>query len=198
MKALELFKLRRTQYALSKELPLPRKELEELILTVIRECPSAFNSQSSRAVILFGEQHSLLWDEIVKETLRPLTAPEKFGQTEQKLASFSAGTGTILFFEDQAVVRDLQAKFPTYANYFPDFSANSAGMAQFAVWTALAEAGIGASLQHYHPVINAQVRATWNIPEEWSFSAQMPFGGNAAAIQPKSYISDSGRFRVVG
>lgn len=71
-------------------------------------------------------------------------------------------------------------------------------MAQFAVWTALPEAGIGASLQHYNPVIDAQVQATWQLPASWQLSAQMPFGGNAGEIGSKEYMDDAQRFRVFG
>ncbi len=47
-------------------------------------------------------------------------------------------------------------------------------MAQFAVWTALAEHKVGASLQHYNPLVDAQTHKTWNLPESWKLRAQMP------------------------
>ncbi|MFB1010250.1 MAG: nitroreductase family protein, partial [Thiopseudomonas sp.] len=194
MSALQLFQQRRTQYALNNSLPLSRDAVEALVKSVIRESPSAFNSQSSRAVILFGEEHQKFWNQLVKEALRPLTPAEQFINTENKMASFAAGAGTILFFEDQDVIRNLQQKFALYADKFPEFSANSAGMAQFAVWTALAEAGIGASLQHYNPVIDAQVQANWQLPASWQLSAQMPLGGNAGEIGKKEYMDDAQRF----
>lgn len=36
--------------------------------------------------------------------------------------------------------------------------------------------GIGASLQHYNPIIDEEVKRAWGIPQEWSLIAQMPFG----------------------
>lgn len=198
MNALQLYKNRRTQYALGKNLPISREQVEQLIKEVVRESPSAFNSQSSRAVILFGAEHEKLWNEITKEILRPLTPAEQFVNTEQKMASFAAGAGTILFYEDQNVIKGLQQQFATYADKFPEFSANSAGMVQFAVWTALAEANIGASLQHYNPIIDEQVRETWNILASWQLSAQMPFGSNEQSIGDKEYMDDAERFIVHG
>lgn len=198
MQALQLYKKRRTQYALGSQLPIDRQEVENLIKQVIREAPSAFNSQSSRALILFGQEHQKLWNEVVKETLRPLTPAEQFVNTEQKMASFAAGAGTILFFEDQNVIKGLQEQFPLYADKFPEFSANSAGMAQFAVWTALAEANIGASLQHYNPLIDEQVRQLWDLPESWYLSAQMPFGSNEQGFADKDFMDDAERFRTHG
>ena len=198
MKALQLYQKRRTQYVLGEQLPLGRDEVETLIKQVIRESPSAFNSQSSRALILFGQEHQKLWNEVVKETLRPITPAEQFVNTEQKMASFAAGAGTVLFFEDRNVIKGLQEQFALYADKFPEFSANSAGMAQFAVWTALAEANIGASLQHYNPLIDDQVREIWNLPASWELSAQMPFGSNEQTIADKDYMDDAERFRVSG
>lgn len=198
MQALQLFKNRRTQYALGNQLPISQDETQQLIQEVIRESPSAFNSQSSRALILFGDEHKKLWNEVVKETLRPITPAEQFVNTEQKMASFAAGAGTVLFFEDQSVIQGLQQQFATYADKFPEFSANSAGMAQFAVWVALAEANIGASLQHYNPLIDDQVREIWNLPQSWQLSAQMVFGSNEQEIPSKDYMDDADRFRVHG
>src|SRR5690554_2722266 len=149
MSAIDLIKKRRTQYAIGKNIELSQSEVEELVRETVRETPSAFNSQSSRVVILFNDEHQKLWN-IVKDSLRPLVPAEQFPTTEAKLDSFAAGAGTILFFEDEKVIEGLQEKFALYADKFPIFSQNSAGMAQFAVWTALADKNIGASLQHYN------------------------------------------------
>jgi predicted oxidoreductase (fatty acid repression mutant protein) len=50
-------------------------------------------------------------------------------------------------------------------------------MLQSNIWTALREEGIGASLQHYNPVINEAVAKLFDIPKSWSLVGQMPFGG---------------------
>src|SRR5690606_22273637 len=112
---------------------------------------------------------------------------------DAKLNSFAAGAGTILFFEDQDTVKHMQEQFPLYADNFPIFSEQSGGMAQFAVWTALANVGIGASLQHYNPLIDAEVAKTWNLPASWKLRAQMPFGSNEQPIGDKTYIADDTR-----
>lgn len=198
MALLTAYRKRRTQYALNNELPLERAEVEMLIKDIIKESPSAFNSQSSRAVILFGAESETFWNGLVADALRPLVPADAFSDTEEKLAGFAAGAGTVLFFEDQNVVRGLQEQFALYADKFPEFSANSAGMAQFAVWTALANKGIGASLQHYNPVIDEAVQQKYGVPASWQLSAQLPFGGNAASIGEKEYMDDAERFLVFG
>lgn len=193
--AIELFKKRRTQYALGKNVILDQEQITDLVKEAVRQAPSSFNSQSSRAVILFGEQSDKFW-QLTREALRPLVPADAFATTEQKLDGFAAGVGTVLFFEDQVVVKSLQEQFPLYADNFPVFSEQSGGMAQFAVWTALADAGIGASLQHYNPVVDEAVAKTWNIPASWTLRAQMPFGSNEAGFVEKTFMDDEERFLV--
>ncbi|PXB90567.1 nitroreductase, partial [Pseudomonas aeruginosa] len=66
------------------------------------------------------------------------------------------------------------------------------------VWTALAEHKVGASLQHYNPLVDAQTHKTWNLPESWKLRAQMPFGAIAAPAGEKAFIAESERFKVFG
>ncbi|MBA8838775.1 nitroreductase family protein [Ochrobactrum sp. RH2CCR150] len=190
-------KKRRTQYALGKNLPLAKEQVAELVREAVKHTPSSFNSQSSRAVILFGAESDKLWN-IAKEELRKIVPADAFAQSEAKLDSFAAGAGTVLFFEDQNVVKGLQEKFALYADNFPVWSEQSGGMAQHSVWTALSDAGIGASLQHYNPLIDAEVAKTWDIPSSWKLRAQMPFGSNEQPFGEKAFMDDSDRFKVFG
>jgi hypothetical protein len=68
---LALAKQRRTIYALGKDLPLPEDDVVQTIQDAIKQAPSAFNSQSSRALILLGNEHNKFW-ELVREQLRKL------------------------------------------------------------------------------------------------------------------------------
>lgn len=191
--AIEIFKKRRSQYALGKNVDMGMEQLTELIKEAVRQAPSSFNSQSSRAVILFGEQSEKFW-QLAKDALRPLVPADTFAATEAKLDSFAAGVGTVLFFEDQNVVKGLQEQFALYADNFPVWSEQASGIAQFAVWTALAEAGIGASLQHYNPVVDDAAAKAWNVPASWKLRAQMPFGSNEAPFSEKTFMDDEQRF----
>lgn len=192
---LDKLKQRRTQYALGRDLPMSQEDLVSLIQDAIKHSPSSFNSQSSRAVILFGAQSEKLW-QIAIEAVRKVAPPENFDRTVTRLNSFAAGVGTVLFYEDQDVVRGLQEQFALYAENFPLWSEQSSGMAQLAVWTALADAGVGASLQHYNPLIDAAVAQEWNVPPSWTLRAQMPFGANAGGFGEKTFMDDAERFRV--
>jgi len=194
---IEAIRKRRSQYALGAKLPLPEAQVSALVREAVRLAPSSFNSQSSRVVVLYGDESRALWD-IAKSELRKIVPAEAFAATEAKIDSFAAGAGTVLFFEDQGVVEGLQQKFALYADNFPVWSEQGSGMAQFAVWAALANAGIGASLQHYNPLIDAAVAARWSIPASWKLRAQMPFGSNEQPFGEKTFIDDAERFRVFG
>lgn len=194
---LKILKSRRSQYALGRDLPISIEETDALIREAIRQSPSSFNSQSARALILFGDHSQQFWD-LVKEALRAIVPAADFPKTEARIDSFAAGAGTVLFFEDQSVVQGLQQKFALYADNFPIWSEQSSGMAQLAVWTALSDVGIGASLQHYNPLVDADVTRIWDLPETWKLRAQLPFGSHQGEIAAKSFIEDEGRFRSFG
>ena len=194
---IEALRKRRSQYALGASLPQPQSHITALIREAVRLTPSSFNSQSSRAVILYGDESRALWD-IVAAELRKIVPVEAFAATRAKIEAFAAGAGTVLFFEDQGVVEGLQQKFALYADNFPVWSEQASGMAQFAVWAALANAGIGASLQHYNPLIDAAVAARWDIPASWKLRAQMPFGSNERPFGEKTFMDDAERFKVFG
>ena len=192
--AIKLFENRRSIYAIGNELPISEEEVTALIKAAVKASPSSFNSQTSRVVILMDDAHQKLWN-IVEKTLEPLTPAEAFPNTQAKLASFAAGKGTILFFEDMDVVRSLQEQFALYAENFPIWSDQSTGIAQHAVWVALAEANIGANLQHYNPIIDEEVAQTFDIPANWKLRAQLVLGSIEAPAGEKTFMNDSERFK---
>ena len=188
---------RRTIYALNKNLPLPAAEVAKIIEHAVLHTPSSFNSQSTRVVVLFGAEHEKLW-QITEDALRASVPADKFEPTAQKLAMFKAAASSVLFFEDQEVVQGLQANFPAYADNFPVWAEHTDAMHQYAVWTTLAEAGIGANLQHYNPLIDNAVAEAWDIPASWRLRAEMVFGGIAAPAGEKAFAPLEGRFKVHG
>ena len=176
---------RRSQYALSDAAALSDAEIVDLVRSVAGEVPSAFNSQPQRVIVLFGAEHHRLWA-IVHDALRAVVKDDTaFAVTEQKIAGFDAAHGTVLYFDDTTVTTNLQEQFPSYAANFPVWAQQANGMLQLAVWSALRERGVGASLQHYNPVIDGAVRARLGLPEQWRLVAQMPFGGIGAEPDPK-------------
>ena len=194
---LELIKKRRSIYSIGKNLKHTPSEIEELIQEAVKHSPSAFNSQSSRVVILFNESHQNFWN-IVLDVLKTIVPAEALAGTEQKIQSFAAGAGTVLFFEDQDVIKGLQEQFELYADNFPVWSEHSTAIAQFAVWNVLAEQGIGASLQHYNPIIDEKINAAFDIPAQWKLRAQLVFGSIEGEAGEKAFIEDESRFKTFG
>ena len=192
--AKNLYQNRRSVYALGKNLPISEQDALEIIDNAVKYSPSAFNSQTAHAVVLLGENHQKLWDITFGELEKFLPNEEAKTATKGKIDSFAEAYGTILFFEDHDVVKGLQEQFPSYADNFPIWSEQSTGIASFAVWNALAEAGVGANIQHYNPVIDEKVAAEWNIPANLVLRAQMPFGEK---LQEAAPIERTSRVRVV-
>ncbi|WP_225999442.1 nitroreductase family protein [Paenibacillus sp. BJ-4] len=169
-------KERRSYYGISKEQVISDQKIQEIVEEAVKYTPTSFNSQTSRAVVLLGEHHDKLWN-ITEDILREVVGnEEQFKSTAEKMNGFRNGYGTVLFFEDNNVVAGLQQQFEAYADNFPIWSNQSNGMLQLVVWTALEQEGLGASLQHYNPLIDEKVKNEWNIPEHWKLIAEMPFG----------------------
>ncbi|KZO94018.1 Nitroreductase [Calocera viscosa TUFC12733] len=143
----DLVKARRSYYALSNKSPLTAEKIVKILQESLLFVPSAFNSQSSRVVVVFGKEHEALWD-LVLEVLKPVAPPEQYPRTIEKVnACFKSGFGTVLFFEDNASVIDMQEKFPLYQDRFPTWAQHTSGMLQYIVWLAFEKEGLGASLQ---------------------------------------------------
>lgn len=188
-------KQRRTIYAVGKSVALTPEQIESVIKEAVNHSPSAFNSQTSRIVTLFGDSHLQFWN-IVRETLRKIVPEAAFEGTNTKINSFAAGYGTVLFYEDQDVVKSLQEQFALYADNFPVWSEHSSAIAQFSVWTALSEQNIGASLQHYNPIVDAEIAEIFDIPANWKLRAQLVFGSIEAPAGEKTFMAEADRFKT--
>ena len=192
----ETIKKRRSCYHLG----VLSAEKQKLVPQIIKDCllvaPTPFNSQSARVILLENKNHKKLWN-IVLNTLQKKIQPENFAPDQEKIATFAAASGTILYFEDTVVTENLQKQYPAYAVNFPIWAAQANGMLQFSIWSALAGVGIGASLQHYNPIIDADVRSTFKVPATWRLIAQMPFGEILSAPQDKTFEPLEKRFKIL-
>jgi len=195
MSFLDHIKQRRTIYAVGKNVALTPEQIESVIKEAVNHSPSAFNSQTSRIVTLFGESQLQFWN-VVRETLRKIVPEAAFEGTNAKINSFAAGYGTVLFYEDQDVVKSLQEQFALYADNFPVWSEHSSAIAQFAVWTALSEQNVGASLQHYNPIVDAEIAEIFDIPANWKLRAQLVFGSIEAPAGEKTFMAEADRFKT--
>lgn len=173
---LDLFAKRHSFYDINSFLPLNKEEISKLIRRALEIYPSPFNSQSARIVLLFDKYHADFW-KIVEHTLLKSAPTEKAQAIEDKISTFAHGAGTVLFYIDQRVIETQERNFPLYAVHFKNWGYQCNAILQFMIWCAFANLQIGASLQHYNPIIDDEVKKTFHISEDWELAAQMPFGG---------------------
>ncbi len=193
---IESLKYRRSYYALTDKNPAGDAKIEEIINQVIKYTPSAFNSQSTRMVLLLNNHHKELWN-IVLQSIKPLISATAFAKSKAKIeGSFASGHGTILFFEAESIVKDMEEKFPLYKDNFKIWSQQTSAMHQLMTWCLIEELGLGASLQHYNPLIDSEVHKRWNIPASWNLVAQMPFGVATDAPGEKLMLPVEERVKV--
>ncbi|KAK2955443.1 putative Fatty acid repression mutant protein 2 [Blattamonas nauphoetae] len=193
---LDLLKQRRSIYALGRNVSIPNDKLITLIKECLRQSPTPFNNQSVRVVICLGAHHEKIWDTTTK-ILKDMSKDEsKFAATQAKMDGFKAGFGTILFYNDETVVENFRKQFPPYEANFPIWAEQSQGIAQQSVWVALAEQKIGASLQHYNPLIDAKMTEFFEIPPHWTLRAEMVIGSIEAPAGEKSFLPEEQVFKV--
>lgn len=189
MTIINSLKDRRTYYNINKNLPVSEKEIEEKVKEITELVPDAFNMKSARVVLAFGDKHDQLWDEIYNVFEGKVA--------REKIDSFKAGAGTVLFLYDEETVKKMQEDFSLYAENFPVWANHANGMLQISVWSALRELNVGASLQHYNPVIDRKVKEIFDIPENYKLLAQMPFGGIVSEPDKKEKEDIDNRVKVI-
>ena len=79
----KLAEKRRSIYALSDELPVANDEVIKLVEHAIMHTPSSFNSQSTRVVVLLGDEHQKLWD-ITENALHKIVDDEENFRVNEK------------------------------------------------------------------------------------------------------------------
>ena len=188
MTILDTLKKRRTIYQLNKNMPVSDEEVIQVIKDVTELTPDAFNMKSARVIVAMNDNHDALWD-VIYDAFEGKVSKEK-------IQTFKDGYGTVLYFIDDQDVENLQEQFALYADNFPVWAQQANGMLQYGIWNALADLNVGASLQHYNPVIDKAVKEMFNVPEHYRLIAQMPFGGIVQEAEPKEKEDITQRVKV--
>ena len=84
--------MRRSYHALNKNLPIPESDVKKLIEDVTTLVPDAFDMKSQRVIVAMGDKQDQLWDSIYDVF--------KGKVDRDKIDSFKAAAGTILYFYD--------------------------------------------------------------------------------------------------
>lgn len=114
-----LYAERRSVYNLGNRQILPETEISGIIADALKFCPSAFNSQSARVVVLYGDYYRKLWDIVLTE-LSKVVPEDKMPATIEKIKTFSAGLGTVLFLKTPAPLKACRKNFRFTPKTFPN------------------------------------------------------------------------------
>ena len=192
----DFFKRRRSYYQLNRDIAVTDEDILKCVQFVVKHTPSAFNSQSSRLVLLLGEAHELFWN-IVCEKISKIVSHSAFEKSWKKIeTAFANGYGTVLFFEDMLVIEEFKKNYPLYSEAIPIYSQHTSAMHQYAIWLLLSDFNLGASLQHYGELVEEDVKRTFSLPKKWHLVAQMPFGNPLDTPLEKSFMSVEERVKV--
>ncbi|KAI9705154.1 MAG: hypothetical protein M1820_005301 [Bogoriella megaspora] len=179
---------RRTIRAVDSKTTVPDSTIVKLAEAAILTVPSAFDSQTTRLTIVFGDDHKRLWSITANALLAKIGEERWNGGVKDRIANFANAYGTILFWDDQVSATAMNENSPDiYKDKTDEWVQQSNGMHQYYLWTALETLGLGVNLQHYNPIIDAEVQKTWHVPLNWKLKAQMVFGvpKEGAAPGPK-------------
>lgn len=186
---------RRSIYALGHTRIVTDFCLEDTLKDCLKNCPTPFNAQSARLVLLLNKKHLDFWNLVLEKVISTASIGKK-ESVKQKINSFAAAYGTILFFEDLSVLEQLQKDFPLYQKNMHDWTYEANGMLQYMIWQALAENEIGASLQHYNELIEDDVKKMLSLPDNWKILAQMPFGSIEKTPAEKTFLPLENRLMI--
>lgn len=193
----ELVKKRRSQYMIGNDTDLTNEEIVKRITEIVRDVPSASNSQTTRVAFVFGDKNVELWDHIL-DVQKDVLQGDMWEMMSGVMEGAKNAVGTILFFEDLEAVKEM----PTSPSRVEIYKQNNNANVQYAVWLALTEMNLGGSLQHmnvgYEQGFDKSVKELLGLPEHWEMQAQMPFGSIEGENGEKEYIADSERVVVIG
>ena len=191
-----VIKNRRSIYALGTNSEYSIEEIVATIRETQKDVPSAFNSQTSRLVVLTGEANTKLWN-LILDVQKEVLDQGTWDFMSPIMEGAKNGIGTVLFFED----RDAVAKMPTQGQRTEAYKQNNSANSQYATWLALAEMNLGGSLQHfnvgYEQGFDKGIREMFDLPESYELVAQMPFGSVEQVAGEKEYIDSEVQVQLI-
>lgn len=177
---------RRSTYMLKNASPVSDEVLVARLQEAMKEAPSAFNEQAPRLVICFGNAHKKVW-ETTKDQLRKIVPPANFARTEAKINMFENAYGTLLLYTDKPTTDALKTKYPLYAKNQDQWADHNIGIMIFYLWTTLVDLGLAANMQHYNPLIDADLAKAFAVPDGWILECEIVFGTQAFGSAAKEY-----------
>ena len=91
---LDAISSRRSYHQTTNESTIPDARIHELITHTIKHVPSAFNSQTTRMIVVLKEKHEELWDAIM-EIYKVQLPADKFEHAKGRMVGFRKAYGTV-------------------------------------------------------------------------------------------------------
>lgn len=193
----DLQKKRRSTYVVGKNTDVSQDEIVAQIREIAKEVPTAFNSQTSRHVVLFNDQVEKFWSKI-EDVQKEVLDADTWAAMGPVIQGSKNALGTVLFFEDRDAVSN---GIPAAAARQEAYKQNNAGNAQYAIWLGLTELGLGGSLQHfnvgYEQGFDSAIREMFDLPDSYELIAQLPFGSIEQEYDAKDYIDSEVEVQVI-
>lgn len=174
---------RRTIYNLAPQLPLDVtiQDVQSAVQDIIKNTPTALNSQENRAIILTGAAHKKVWDAVIKSI-------DGVDGKKRPTSARDEAYGCVIFMTNQSTIKKFQEDYPFAKDAFPVAALNTTGAAQINSWTVLETLGLGCHLQHYNDAIRAALPA--DIPADWTVNSQLCFGLPISPAGEKAFIDN--------
>ncbi|SMN20145.1 similar to Saccharomyces cerevisiae YCL026C-B HBN1 Putative protein of unknown function [Maudiozyma saulgeensis] len=174
---------RRTIYNLTPKLPqnVSVEDIQAVVQSIIKNTPTALNSQENRAIIVTGKTHKKVWDAVIN------SIPGENGK-KRPVSARDEAYGCVIFFTEQNTVKKFQQDYPAAADAFPVAASHTTGAAQINSWTALETMGLGCHLQHYNDAVRAALGNL--VPESWTVNSQLCFGSIVIPAGEKTFIEN--------
>ena len=192
---LDLLEKRRSIYTIGTNSDYTKEEITERIRDVVKQVPTAFNSQTTRVVVLFDEAKDKFWDHIY-DVQKDVLEGDVWEMMSGTITGSKNGIGTVLFFEDIDAVKQMPAQGIRGEAYKQNNNAN----AQYAVWLTLTEMDLGATLQHfnvgYEQGFDRGTKEMFDLPDSYEMLAQMPFGSIEQEAGEKDHIDTDEQVKV--
>ncbi|WP_025755095.1 nitroreductase family protein [Mycoplasmopsis cricetuli] len=167
---LDIIKKRRSNFDLNNDISISEQKLIEDLKTILKESPTSFHGQSTKIIVLLNDKSIHFWNQ-VKNLI-----PDKINN--KKFSGFLKAKGTILFFIDKNILQNISQKTSIVYEQIYQFAIQDSAFLQANIWNYFIEKNIGANLQHYNfPEIDQMIISKYKISSNWSYIAQMPFGG---------------------
>jgi predicted oxidoreductase (fatty acid repression mutant protein) len=103
---------RRSIRALEPKTTVPDSTIIRLAEAAILTVPSAFDNQSARLTVLFGDDHKKLWSITADALLAKVGAERWNGGMKGRIANVNNAHGTIMFWDDQSCAAALKEHAP--------------------------------------------------------------------------------------